>query len=154
VISATGICSESSDITMESTRKFKFHSHLSAANAKQLNSTRTPMAAKVSLSECATAMINHIEVHCVSIKISAQFLAKDIKGITQFLNKKGHFSQATAINKGRTFSPRTFFDLFCSSIPEFAKIAVRLASKPSASGATVRDQHIVVTKALNRLTPE
>jgi len=67
-------------------------------------------------------MINHIEIHCVSIKNSSQFLAIAIEGMTQFLYKKGHFPLVTTINKRRTFSPHTFFDLFCSSIPEFAEI--------------------------------
>jgi len=102
-------------------------------------------------------MINHIEMCSESNKKSARFLAKAIEGMNPFLNKEGHFSLATTINKGRTFSPHTFFDLFCSSIPEFAEIAMRLASKPSAPGATERDYKdtkFVWTKARNRLTPE
>ena len=111
---------------------------------------------KGDLSECTTAMIDHIETYCESNKKSAQFLAKATEGMNKYLNKEGHFSLASTINKGKTFSPHTFFDLFCSSIPEFAEIAMRLASKPSASGAAERDHKdtkFVWTKARNRLTP-
>jgi hypothetical protein len=35
--------------------------------------------------------------------------------------------------------PHVFFDLNSATIPEFAEVAVRLASKVSASGAAERD---------------
>jgi len=58
--------------------------------------------------------------------------------------------------RGKTFKPHSFFDLYGSSIPEFAEIAMRLSSKPSASGAAERDHKdtkFVWTKTRNRLSP-
>jgi hypothetical protein len=57
---------------------------------------------------------------------------------------------------GKHLSHTLFFYLYGSSIPEFAEIAMRLSSKPSASGAAERDHkdtNFVWTKTRNSLSP-
>ena len=108
-------------------------------------------------SECKTAMVEYIEVYCKANKKSAEFLAKAFEGMNKFVNKEGPYAIETMIEKGRSFKPHVFFDMFCGNTPEFAEIAMRLSSKPSASGAAERDHKdtkFVWTKTRNRLTPE
>ena len=112
---------------------------------------------KGDIGECKTAMVNYIEAYCGANKKSAAFLARALEGMNQFLNKEGPYTMVTTIAKGKNYKPHTFFDLFCPSTPEFAEIAMRLSSKPSASGAAERDHKdtkFVWTKLRNRLTPE
>lgn len=107
-------------------------------------------------SECKAAMIVYIAAYSKAHKKGDLFAAKAEEGMNTFWNKELHFASEATINKGKLFQPHTFFDLHCSSIPEYAEIAMRLASKPSASGAAERDHKdtkFVWDKTRNRLEP-
>ena len=103
------------------------------------------------------SMSEFISVYAVARKKPESFVAQAEGQMSAYLNKQGHFSQQTVINKAKMLPPHVFFDTQGATIPQFAEVALRLAAKVSASGASERDhkdtKHIW-TKGRNRMTQE
>ena len=102
------------------------------------------------------SMSENIAQYAKSRNKGSGFAEKAEAQRSSFVNKQGHFALQSTIYKAKVLEPHVFFDLNSVTIPEFAEVAVRLASKVSASGAAERDhkdtKHIWTKR--NRMTSE
>ena len=109
------------------------------------------------IGECMASMSEYIAQYAKSRNKGCGFAEKSEAQMSSFVNKHGHYALLNTINKAKVQEPHVFFDLNSATIPEFAEVAVRLASKVSASGAAERDhkdtKHIW-NKKRNRMTTE
>ena len=113
---------------------------------------------KGELDECKAQFMEFAAGYSDSQKKDSSFLPKVEEEMLEFLNKAGKFSSPTLIDKGKSSSrAHYFFDGNASLFPHFAIVAMRLASKPSGSGAAERDHkdsEFVYNNGRNRLGSE
>ena len=97
------------------------------------------------IAECMASMSDFISVYAVARKKPESFVAQAEAQMSAYINKQGHFSQQTVINKAKLIPPHVFFDTQGATIPQFAEVALRLATK---------DTKFIWTKGRNRMTQE
>ena len=113
---------------------------------------------KGNLNECKAQFMVFAKGYSDSQKKDSSFLPKVEEEMLEFLIKAGKFSSPTFIDKGKSsLRAHHFFDGNASLFPHFAIVAMRLASKPSGSGAAERDHkdsNFIHNKQRNSLAPD